>query len=145
MGNAPARARSALVGVLVVALVVAGVMLGLYTRRASATWQSPAGTQRSAVADAPCGGWDCAVHDHFAAAEALIKTKPGYLGIVVKDRQTGLVWKSGAVDRPIWTASAIKLAIAADLLVRARAGQLTITSTIRGYIDAMLRVSANRP
>jgi hypothetical protein len=93
----------------------------------------------------PCGGWDCAIQGRFSAAEAMVAATPGDFGIIVRDRVSNQVWQAGTPTDEIWTASTIKLAIAADLLVRARAGQFKITATIRGYLDDMLEFSANKP
>ncbi len=113
------------------------------------TWQpgvvQPSVTPTVTDAALPCDGWDCAIQSKMAATAALIKKKPGHLGIVVRDRETGLEWQAGSATRPVWTASTIKLAIAADLLVRGRAGRFKVTEDMRESIDRMLHVSANRP
>lgn len=74
----------------------------------------------------------------FAAAAALARRQPGVLGIVVRDRRTGVVWRAGTTDRPIWTASTIKLAMVVGLLERARAGEVALDGTARAQIAAML-------
>ncbi|MFC7657397.1 hypothetical protein ACFQV8_14365 [Pseudonocardia benzenivorans] len=61
----------------------------------------------------------------FDAAAAYVSRTVGahgYLGVEMLDRTTGAVWRDGATTHEGWTASTIKLAIAADLLTRARAG-----------------------
>ena len=73
----------------------------------------------------------------------LIKSKAGYLGIVVRDRQTGAIWRTGSSDHVMWTSSTIKLAIATSLLERARLGQITVDAAARQQIAAMLAVSDN--
>jgi hypothetical protein len=90
-----------------------------------------------------CGPWGCEQQRRFAAADNLIKTRPGYLGIVVRDRQTGAVWRAGSADHVMWTSSTIKLAMATSLLERSRTGEVTLDATARQQIAAMLRVSDN--
>jgi hypothetical protein len=126
------------------ALIITAFAVGAPDR---ATWLAApsAGASTQPEPAAPCGGWECDLQARFAATEAIATGAPGYLGIVLRDRVTGQVWRAGAADRPIWTASAIKLAIIADLMVRARAGDVKITGSMRKGFDQMLAYSANRP
>jgi beta-lactamase class A len=90
------------------------------------------------------GGWACPWPDRFARVTGYLDGKlggHGYLGVVFLDRVTGRRWSFGATDRPGWTASTVKLAIAADLLVRQRAGQLQLTPADRRDMDTMLNYS----
>jgi hypothetical protein len=90
---------------------------------------------------ADCGPWGCDQQRRFAAATSLVKTKPGYLGIVVRDRQTGAVWRTGTPDHVMWTSSTIKLAIATSLLERARTGEVTLDAAAHQQIAAVFSVS----
>jgi hypothetical protein len=110
---------------------------------AGASFPAPDGSGSPAVAGSPCGAWECAQAARFAAAEDLVAEAPGRLGIVVRDRVTGAVWRAGSPDHPVWTASTIKLALAADLLERARAGSLRLDATNRRQITQMLDFSSN--
>ncbi len=92
-------------------------------------------------ASTTCDAWGCAQQQRFAAATALLQRKPGYLGIMVRDRQTGAVWTSGAYNRRIWAGSTPKLALATSLLERARTGAITLDATARSQIAAMLATS----
>ena len=65
----------------------------------------------------------------------------GYLSVVFTDRVTGATWRTGDTTHPGWTASTIKLAIAADLLRRDRAGQITLSAAGRHDIATMLNFS----
>jgi hypothetical protein len=94
-------------------------------------------------ASAGCGPWGCAQQQRFDAAANLVKTKPGYLGLIVRDRQTGAVWRTGTPEHVMWTSSTIKLAIATSLLERARTGEVTLDDAARQQIAAMLSVSDN--
>src|SRR4051794_20778120 len=92
---------------------------GTEPRWAGAAGGSPAADRPSASAAATsggaspsatpgtgaCGPWGCEQQRHFEAAAALVKTKPGYLGLVVSDRQTGAVWRTGTPEHVMWTSS----------------------------------------
>jgi len=65
----------------------------------------------------------------------------GYLSAVFTDRVTGATWRTGDATHPGWTASTIKLAIAADLLRRERAGQITLSAADRHDMATMLNFS----
>lgn len=92
----------------------------------------------SAKAAAPKG-----LDERKKAVEALIAGKPGKLGIVVRDRVTGDVWRAGATREATWTASTIKLAIATNLLERQRAGSITLDATDRANLREALVNSSN--
>jgi hypothetical protein len=62
---------------------------------------------------------------------------------VFTDRSTGATWRLGDTTHPGWTASTIKLAIAADLLARDRAGTINLTPANRRDMAAMLNSSSN--
>jgi hypothetical protein len=94
-------------------------------------------------ASANCGPWGCEQQQRFDAAANLVKTKPGYLGLIVRDRQTGAVWRTGTPEHVMWTSSTIKLAIATSLLERARTGEVTLDDAARQQMAAMLGVSDN--
>lgn len=111
---------------------------------------APETTSAGAVTSAPpttaagCGDWSCAQQHRFDDASAYVaKTvgPHGYLGVEMLDRTTGAVWHDGATTRAGWTASTIKLAIAADLLTRARSGAVTLTAADRHDMDTMLNFS----
>lgn len=86
-------------------------------------------------------GFDCAMQERAAAVQAYLGTRPGTVGVVLRDRRTGAVWRNEFAAHPVWTASTVKLAIAVDLLVRDRAGQLRLRTADRALIAAMLRGS----
>jgi hypothetical protein len=73
----------------------------------------------------------------------LIKSSPGTIGLVVRDRVTGSSWQAGDPAHAAWTASTIKLAIATNLLERARAGTITIAAGDRENMRKMLVNSDN--
>ena len=102
---------------------------------------TPGPASPSANPSTDCGGWGCDQQQRFAAAVRLIKTKPGYLGIVVQDRRTGAVWRAGTADHVMWASSTVKLALATSLLERARTGEVTLDAAAHEQIAAMFHVS----
>ena len=106
-----------------------------------ATSAAPAPTTPATTA--ACTPWDCAQQARFAAAAAYLARRPGQLGIVVDDRGTGAVWRAGATGHAAWTASTIKVAIAATLLERQRAGRIALAATDRSAMADMLNWSSN--
>jgi hypothetical protein len=88
--------------------------------------------------------WDSAQQQaRFAAAASYIAKRPGKLGVIVTDRTTAKTWRTGVTTEATWTASTIKLAIAADLLERHRAGTIALTSGDRANLRAALVDSSN--
>jgi hypothetical protein len=110
----------------------------LLANRAPAT-PSPAPSAPSACRD----GWDCAQQARFEATAAYAGKRPGRIGVVMRDRQTGAVWRNGPTADPMWTGSTIKLAIATNLLERHRAGTIRLTAADRQTMSTMLRSSSN--
>jgi hypothetical protein len=91
-----------------------------------------------------CGPWDCGQQQRFAAASAFLARQPGYLAIVVRDRQTGAVWRAGVTDHLTWAASTVKLALALALLENGRVGRLTLDAAARQQIADMLNWSSDK-
>lgn len=87
--------------------------------------------------------WDCAQQKRFAAATALIGTRTGHIGLVVRDRTTGAVWRTGEPDYRIWAGSTPKLALAVALREQGRAGEVTLDDQANNQINAMLSSSDN--
>jgi hypothetical protein len=75
------------------------------------------------------------------AVEKYLQERPGTVGIVVRDRHTGAVWRNEHAARLVWTASTIKLAMSVDLLTRDRAGTIHLTAADRESIRRMLHIS----
>jgi hypothetical protein len=88
-------------------------------------------------------GWDCAQQARFEAGAAYAGNRPGRMGLVMRDRETGAVWRSGATGDPMWSGSTIKVAIAMTLLERQRAGRIRLTAADRQAMSDMLRASSN--
>ncbi|MFP5020772.1 serine hydrolase [Pseudonocardia phyllosphaerae] len=86
-------------------------------------------------------GFPCEWQPRFDAVRRTLAERtgaPGFAAVSLTDRVTGATWTTGDVDRPGWTASTIKLAIATDL--RERGG---LTAADRSDMDAMLHSSDN--
>ena len=82
--------------------------------------------------------------ERFTAVTAYVRRTVGahgYLSVVFTDRVTGASWRTGDTGHAGWTASTIKLAIAADLLRRDRAGQIKLSADARHDIATMLNFS----
>ncbi|HEY3261344.1 MAG TPA: serine hydrolase [Pseudonocardiaceae bacterium] len=107
---------------------------------ATASAQS-ATTAAAAQCPQPDAGFDCDFQRRFTAAQAYVRQRPGTVGIVVRDRQTGAVWRDGYATKLVWTASTVKLAMTVDLLLRDRAGTITLSAEDRALIEAMLHSS----
>ncbi|MQY26296.1 hypothetical protein NRB56_18590 [Nocardia sp. RB56] len=86
-------------------------------------------------------GFDCDMGNRIAAADAYVAGRPGVVGYVLRDRVTGGVYRNGNADTMFWTASTIKLAIAEDLLNRARVGAIVLTPEDRSLLESMMATS----
>jgi hypothetical protein len=97
------------------------------------------------VAQAECpfpeSGFDCVFQQRFAAVQAYVAGRPGTVGIVVRDRDTGAVWRNEHAEDMTWTASTIKLAMIVDLYTRQGERTIRLSATDRAAIDAMLHDS----
>lgn len=103
----------------------------------------PSTAPPSPTADCPDqqSGFDCAWQQRFAEVNAYVAKRPGTVGIVLRDRQTGAVWRNTGASTPVWTASTIKLAMVVNLFERDRAGTITLNGSDRALIQAMLHSS----
>ncbi|WP_067480050.1 tat pathway signal sequence [Nocardia amamiensis] len=86
-------------------------------------------------------GFDCDMSSRIAAVDAYLKNRPGVTGYVVRDRVSGGFYANANAENAVWTASTIKLAIAADLLNRARVGAIALPPEDRGLLESMLATS----
>ncbi len=79
----------------------------------------------------------------LSAARRLVASKPGVLGIIVYDRDTGATHRVGTTTHLTWTASTIKLAIVTELLEKNRAGSIQLNATDRSDIADILNWSSD--
>lgn len=92
-----------------------------------------------AVAPTPAARADFAAR--ITQADEYLRTRPGTVGYVLRDRTTGLAHRNSAAGAMIWTASTIKLAMVVDLLTRATAGQISLTAEDRQLMADMMHSS----
>ncbi|TSD93441.1 tat pathway signal sequence [Skermania sp. ID1734] len=78
------------------------------------------------------------LHSRIAGVDAYLKSRPGLVGYVVRDRVTGAVFSNANANTEIWTASTIKLAMVTYLLTHEKA---RLSPQDYADIDAMLHVS----
>jgi hypothetical protein len=74
-------------------------------------------------------------------ANAYAESRPGFAGIVVRDRKTGAVWRNTHSDTLVWACSTPKLAMVVDLLLRDDAGTVNLTAEDRDLVHRMLNSS----
>jgi hypothetical protein len=87
------------------------------------------------------GAFDCDLQARIASADMYLAGRPGAVGYVLRDRETGAVYRNAHAGDLIWTASTIKLAMVVDLLTRQRAGAVALSADDRRLIAAMLHSS----
>ncbi|WP_089958779.1 serine hydrolase [Lentzea xinjiangensis] len=89
----------------------------------------------------PDSGFECELQRRIKAVQEYAETRPGSVGIVLRDRESGAMWRNGNAGDLTWTASTIKLAIAVNLLERHRAGKIRLSNEDRRLMTAMLHSS----
>ncbi len=107
---------------------------------------SPTPDRYSPTAPVPCPaatptGFSCAMRTRIAAVEDFLKTRPGMIGIVLRDRRSGAVWRNKYAGSQIYMASTSKLAIATTLLAQNQVGVIHLSSSDRALMYQMLHVS----
>jgi hypothetical protein len=137
--------RGALVALVVaVVAVVVGVIVMVVVVGARSSSPPPPSSDPSSRASDPSPAWSADQLQRFNAAAALIASKQGHIGIVVEDRQTGLVWRGGEPNTLIWAGSTPKLAFALALREWARSRGTALDASTNTQIAAMLSVSDNQ-
>jgi hypothetical protein len=128
------------------ALVLCVLLLPILTGCSAAQDLPSAGDNVAGNAAAPsprCTAWGCEQDARFAAAVAFVAAQKGHLGIIVKDRVSGAVWRAGESDFPIWAGSTPKLAFTVALREQAAAGRVKLSTSDQAEIARMLSVSDN--
>jgi hypothetical protein len=108
---------------------------------------SPAADARQSSAEdcpLPGSGFDCDVQRRLVTVSGYVAGRPGTVGIVLRDRQTGAVWRNEHAGTSVWTASTIKLAMVVDLLLRDRSRAIRLSAEDRGLLHAMLHSSDDK-
>jgi len=153
-GSRPASARraAALAGAALAAAVLAGcgVLGAPSTGPAAADGGQPtpvAGLPAETTQAPPCpgtpAGFSCAMRRRIAEVERYLKHRPGMIGIVLRDRSTGAVWRNRYAGSQIYMASTSKLAMAVTLLLQNQAGVIHLTPADRAVMYQMLHVSSD--
>jgi hypothetical protein len=88
-------------------------------------------------------GFSCPMRSRIAAVERYLRGRPGMIGVVLRDRSTGAVWRNTYAYSPVYMASTSKLAMAVTLLLRNRAGVIHLTSNDWAVMHDMLHVSSD--
>ncbi|HEY6277889.1 MAG TPA: tat pathway signal sequence [Streptosporangiaceae bacterium] len=95
----------------------------------------------------PCparpAGFSCQMRLRIAAVEHYLRQRPGVIGVVLRDRDTGAVWRNRYAGSQIYMASTSKLAMAVTLLVQNQAGVIHLSPTDRAVMYQMLHVSSD--
>ncbi|MFD6356025.1 serine hydrolase [Nocardia tengchongensis] len=89
----------------------------------------------------PIAGFDADMSARIAAVDNYLALRPGVTGYAMRDRVTGGIYRNANADTNFWTASTIKLAIAEDLLNRARVGAIALGPDDRALMESMLATS----
>ncbi len=101
-------------------------------QQAATRGSSPSPGPAPSPAPTPCAratprGFPCVMRDRIEEVKDYLRGLPGSLGMVLDDRATGAVWRSGNAGTQYPAASTIKLAMITDLLLRNRAGRIHLT------------------
>jgi hypothetical protein len=87
--------------------------------------------------------FDEGLQRRIGRAQAYAASRPGVVGIVVRDRDTGAVWRNANSKTHIWGCSTPKLAMVVDLLLRNDSGAIRLTAEDRSLMQKMLHSSDN--
>ena len=85
--------------------------------------------------------FDKGLQRRIVRAQAYAASRPGVAGIVVRDRETGAVWRNASSKTHIWGCSIPKLAMVVDLLLRNDSGTIRLTAEDRDLMQKMLHSS----
>ncbi|MGC9669364.1 hypothetical protein ACNTMW_22765 [Planosporangium sp. 12N6] len=145
-------------GVLVLTVSAVVAVRYVHTYESPASAQAPAGRETTgrgipggpidttaSPATVPPGATpvDAAQQQRFQLAADLVTKAQGHLAVIVRDRTTGAEWRAGEADRPTWASATIKLAMATNLLERARTGEVKLDTAARKNIADMLEASSD--
>jgi hypothetical protein len=93
-------------------------------------WLPSAQTASPKPLPPPCpvkmSGFSCTMAEHIHEVERYVRTRGGTIGIVLHNRATGATWRNAHARTDLPAASTIKLAMVADVMLRADAGQLSL-------------------
>ena len=147
-----ARGAAAWAGAALAVTALAGCgLLGRSDAKSAASVQQPAPAASPSPAQAtpatPCpsapAGFSCTMRLRIAKVERYLKHRPGMIGIVLRDRATGAVWRNKYAGSQIYMASTSKLAMAVTLLLQDQAGVIHLSAGDRAVMYQMLHVSSD--
>ena len=95
---------------------------GRAARAKPAADPSPAPAAQAPACPSAPAGFSCTMRRRIAAAERYLKDRPGMIGIVLRDRSTGAVWRNRYAGSQIYMASTSKLAMAVTCCCRIKPG-----------------------
>ena len=79
----------------------------------------------------------------IAEVEHYLRDRPGVTGVVLRDRDTGAVWRNSYAGTQIYMASTSKLAMAITLLLQNEAGVIHLSPADWAVMYQMLHVSSD--
>jgi hypothetical protein len=88
--------------------------------------------------------FSCTMRKRIEDVEQYLQARPGVVGIVLRDRRTGAVWRNANSGAQIYMASTSKLAMAAALLTADRSGRIQLSSGDRDLMHQMLNQSSDQ-
>lgn len=113
---------------------------------AGGTGAAPGPSPQSAAAP-PCPatprGFSCPMRARIAQVEHFLRNRPGFVGIVLRDRATGAVWRNKYAGSQVYMASTSKLAMAVTLLLGNQSGAIHLSSGDWATLHDMLHVSSD--
>jgi len=142
-GLAGAALAAALAGCGVLSPPQAGPATGGPGGQPTPVAARPAQTTQAPPCPGAPAGFSCAMRRRIAEVERYLKHRPGMIGIVLRDRSTGAVWRNRYAGSQIYMASTSKLAMAVTLLLQDQAGVIHLSSTDRAVMYQMLHVSSD--
>jgi hypothetical protein len=104
---------------------------------------SPARTASAPACPAAPARFSCTMRLRIAVVERYLRHRPGMIGIVLRDRSTGAVWRNKYAGSQIYMASTSKLAMAVTLLLQDQAGVIHLSAADRAVMYQMLHVSSD--
>jgi hypothetical protein len=122
--------RGAATALCLVTLAAAAAGCSRADAHAGGPPHSPEPSPAPSSAPSPCpvkiAGFSCLMAQRIREAERYAKSRPGTIGIVLHNRLTGGTWRNRYAHTDFPAASTIKLAMVADVMLRADAGQISL-------------------
>jgi hypothetical protein len=113
------------------------------TAKSASAAPSPTPATPAPACPSTPAGFSCPMRLRIAAVERYLRHRPGVIGIVLRDRSTGAVWRNKNAGSQIYMASTSKLAMAVTLLLQNQAGVIHLSPADRATMYQMLHVSSD--